>query len=226
MENLSKLLGSIALLLWPLMVVFVILLFKPAVMAIIESGKFRRFSLKIGGQELTMEEANEQQRNLITDLQAQVVDLRNKIEGGVQVQPTAPKPTVPIPSAQGQSVLWVDDEPKNNSFFVQHLSDKGVRVDLALSTTAGLDMYDHGNYSVIISDMGRKEDGSYNADAGLDLLKGIRKRSRDVPFIIYSSSAAARDYGDQAIALGATGITSSPTELLRILGNQLSQLAA
>ncbi len=173
-----------------------------------------------------MEEANEQQRNLITDLQAQVVDLRNKIEGGVQVQPTAPKPTVPIPSAQGQSVLWVDDEPKNNSFFVQHLSDKGVRVDLALSTTAGLDMYDHGNYSVIISDMGRKEDGSYNADAGLDLLKGIRKRSRDVPFIIYSSSAAARDYGDQAIALGATGITSSPTELLRILGNQLSQLAA
>lgn len=78
MDGIQRLLQAVAVLLWPLIVLFIIILFRPAVSAIVESARSRKFTLKIGGQELTMEEANANQRSLIADLQDQVSEIKKE----------------------------------------------------------------------------------------------------------------------------------------------------
>ncbi len=58
-DQVQKLIQAIATALWPVIVIILVLKFRPAITAIVESAKSRRFTLKIGGQELTMEEANQ-----------------------------------------------------------------------------------------------------------------------------------------------------------------------
>lgn len=224
MTDFSKALEGIAALLWPCIVILLVFLFKPAVAALIESAKSRKFTLKIGGQELTMEEANAQQRTLIADLQSQVVEIQKML--GVGAQPAVtPLKSQPSRRATRQAlILWVDDQPKNNSYFVQQLSDKGFIIDLALSTAEGLKQFDRGQYGLVISDMGRTEEGLYKPTAGLDLLERIRAQSPDIPFVIFCSSRGIREHASEAVALGVTSITSSPTELMGVLQRELEKI--
>ena len=225
MTDFAEVLEGISALLWPCIVILLVYLFKPAVAALIESAKSRKFSLKIGGQELTMEEANAQQRTLIADLQTQVLEIQKKI-GGTTQPVVARLETEPRRAVQRALILWVDDQPKNNSYFVQQLSDKGFSIDLAPSTSEGLRRFDREKYNIVISDMGRTEEGSYKATAGLELLKNIRAQSIDMPFIIFCSSRKSREHSSEAKALGVTSITSSPTELMGVLQGELEKIAA
>jgi len=218
MELLPTIINSLAALLWPVIVIVLIFLFRPALGAIIESARSRRFTIKVGGQELTMEEANDQQHQLIADLQTQVVELRKRVEGtpaaaeaSTRLQPTAA-------DVESRPVLWVDDVPKNNSYFVEQLSKLKIDVDLALSTSDAMAKFEKRNYRYVISDMGRQEEGTFNPDAGLDLLRYVRGKDPKVPFVLFCHPNAVRDFGDEARRLGATGITSSPTELFGLLG--------
>jgi len=221
----AEILQGAAALLWPLiaiiLIVILIALFRPNIAAIIKSAETRKVTLKIGNQELTLEEADKQQRNLIADIQSQVVELRRNIEGITGTIPALPESAKAERSAQRVAILWVDDNPKNNGYLVQQFLDMGLTVDLALSTSDGLKRFDEGQYEVVISDMGRREEGSYKGTAGLSLLKEIRAINPDVPFIIFSTSTVVREYRSKAIAAGATSITSSPTELFGILQREL-----
>ncbi len=212
----AALLKSMADLLWPIIFLFVLFLFRPAFLALVESARSRKFTLKIAGQELTMEEVSEQQRSLLTDLQSQVVELRKKLEGG-GLQPAAGSVPARLTGRGKRAILWVDDNPKNNSYFIQQLEDFGIRVDLALSTSDGLRRFDRDRYDTVISDMGRSEDGSYNPKAGVAVTKAVHEKSPDVPIVIFCSSRRAKEYGPEAIAAGATAVTSSPTELFGVL---------
>lgn len=219
MEHISTLIDSIAVLMWPLIVIVLLFQFRPAVGALIESAKSRKFTLKIGGQELTMEEVNQQQRSLIADLQTQVIDLQKKI--GSLVQPekvAAASATRAVRSHSGNSVLWVDDNPKNNTYFIAELGDLGMSVDIALSTSEGIAQFERGNYRCVISDMGRREDGKFKRDAGLDLLRAIREQDTEIPFVIFCSRKGVNEFGTKSKELGATGITASATELFATLG--------
>jgi CheY-like chemotaxis protein len=217
MTDIPKILEGIAAVAWPAIVILVVLLFRPAVAALIESAKSRKFTLKIGGQELSMDEANAQQRNLINDLQAQVLEIKKRIEATTP-SPEA-EPTRLAPRFSAGFALWVDDQPKNNSYFVQQLADKGVKTDLALSTAEGLRMFGKKPYAVIVSDMGRTEDGTYKPTAGLELLRQIREYNKTIPFIIFCAATAAEEHGQEAIDLQVTAVTSSPTEMFGILQN-------
>lgn len=223
MSDIAQLLEAIGVLAWPAIIILLILMFRPAIAGLIESAKSRKFTLKLGGQELTMEEASEQQRKLIADLQAQVLEIKKSLEGIARPAPAATeKAALKMPPAVA-SVLWVDDQPKNNSYFVQQLVDRGVNVELALSTAEGLRMFDKKTYGVVISDMGRTEDGIYKPTAGLELLKVIRERNKTIPFIIYSSSRGGREHREAAIKLGATTLTTSPTEMVGLLQAALGE---
>lgn len=215
MAEFSKLIESIASLLWPLIVIAVILLFRPAVAAIVESARSRKFTVKIGGQELTMEEVNDQQKKLNEDLQAQIVEIRARL-GTPETTPILASATSRV-EASAMGVLWVDDNPKNNSYLIQLLSDRNVRVDTVLSTDDGLKLFRPGKYAYVISDMGRQEGLKYNPHAGIDLLKAIRALDRSVPVIVFCSARAAREYGAEALGEGATSVTTSTTELFGLL---------
>jgi len=215
MADFSKLLEGLAAVAWPAIVVLLILLFRPAISALIESAKSRKFTLKLGGQELSMEEASEQQRTLIADLQTQVLEIKKRIEAPASPLPL--EPTRSVVSTSARSVLWVDDQPKNNSFFVQQLTEKGIAVDLALSTSEGLRLFGKKAYGAVISDMGRTEDGKYKPTAGIELLRQIREDNKTVPFIIFCTSRGVTEHRQEVMSLGATGITSSGTEISGIL---------
>ncbi len=214
MDAAQKLLQALASLLWPVIVLVIILRFRPAIVAIVESARSRKFTLRIGGQELTMEEANQTQQKLIADLQAQVAEIQKKLDGASTRTVTAP-PTPPIASVK--TLLWVDDNPKNNSYFIEHLSELGVKVDTAVSTAEAARLFESRRYDYVISDMGRLEGGAFNSRAGLDLLSIVRARNPAVPFVFFSSPKALDAYGQQALALGATGMTSSSTRLFGML---------
>lgn len=226
MDGIEKLLQSTATVLWPLIALLLIVLFRPAVSAIVESAKSRKFTIRIGGQELTMEEASADQRKLIADLQNQVSEIRNRLDGQSETEHENLAKTEiqePIPSSVSKqpkipSVLWVDDHPKNNSYFIEQLRNSGIQVDLALSTSTAIEKLSNRDYSCIISDMGRLEGSTYNPSAGIDLLVVVRNKSKSSPpFIIYSSSQAREKYGQVAYNHGATAVTSSPTELFGLL---------
>jgi hypothetical protein len=60
MESLSTLLSSLASLAWPAIFAVVIFKFSEPLKKLIESAQGRKFTLKVAGNELTMEEASEQ----------------------------------------------------------------------------------------------------------------------------------------------------------------------
>jgi Response regulator containing CheY-like receiver, AAA-type ATPase, and DNA-binding domains len=92
-----------------------------------------------------------------------------------------------------------------------------VLVDLAPSTQAALMLLGQRRYGMILSDMGRFENGAEVSDAGLRLLSAVRTIDPDIPFVIYCSAQARDLYRDAAVSGGATAITASPTTVLERL---------
>lgn len=243
MDSTAELIRALADLLWPLMVLVVILRFSPAVGQIIASARDRKFTLKVGGQELTMEEVREQQSDLIADLQAQVAELMAKgssgevaTAAGTTLEPTSPRTgegdgveragggdsMVGATGGDGGAprVLWVDDEPRNNSLLVETLGKGGIQVELALSTADGLSRVQRGSYRAVITDLGRKEGNTFNQEAGLQLLEEIRRLRPDLPVVIFTSANGARRRRGDAERLGAALVTASATELVGFVRTQ------
>ncbi len=226
MADIGKVLEGLAVLLWPIIVIILIFAFKPAIAAIVDSAKSRKFTLKIGGQELTMEEANQQQQIAIDDLRKNLSELKSAVESSKQYEQAVKEQGSVESLIKDTAILWVDDNPKNNIFLIQQLRNMGFKVELSLSTEDGLAKFHDGNYALIISDIGRKERGGYNYSAGFDLLKGIREQNSNFPFVIFSTFRAIQQYGTRIQALGVTAMTNSPTELLGIIRSEISKLRA
>lgn len=207
MDDLAKLISALAALAWPaVFAVLLVKLFGP-IRALVESARGRKFTIKVAGNELTMEEASEQQRVLLADLQNKLAQLEKGLASPVAVaSATEARP-------RGKRVLWVDDRPRNNSFLVASLQDRGVQVDIALSTTEGLEALKQARYDAVISDMGRPE----GETAGIDLALKMKTVAPGVPVFIYCGKWAATHLRDDALAAGVVLITSSGSSLMAAL---------
>jgi CheY-like chemotaxis protein len=207
--QIATLLQGLAAVLWPLVALVVVYRFSPAILDIIQSARSRKFTLKIGGQELSMEEATRLQGSLIADLQLEVGHVKESLGHSNSVT-TEPARTE---ASTERAVLWVDDQPKNNSYFVDQLTRGGIRVDYAVSTAEGLELFSKKSYRAVISDLGRLEHGHYSPDAGLGLLRAIKQQNPQAPFAFFTGYKAVDKYRDQALQLGAGPITSSGVDL-------------
>jgi CheY-like chemotaxis protein len=219
MGDLAKLVEALSAAAWPVIILYVIWRYRQGFADLITSAKNREFTVEFGGQKLSMKEASAEQRGLLEDLQKQLNEIREKVEGSKIPAAAAAAELVkdrlmPIVS---NAVLWADDHPKNNSFFIDLLQKRGYRVDLAISTQDALSLLDRNKYLLIISDMSRDEAGKDNQDAGVDLLEEVKKRRIDSPYVVFCSDRGARRFGEQIRQLGGQAITSSPTELRAIL---------
>ncbi len=121
-------------------------------------------------------------------------------------------------------VLWVDDNPKNNTFLVQRLLDDGVRVDLAVSTRDGMARLTADDYDLVLTDMGRDEAGISKSTAGLELLQEARAKGFKGPILFFTRGSTARRFADDVIEMGGNGITSSVTELRGLIVRHLRNL--
>ena len=143
-------------------------------------------------------------------------------------QSSAPSVLVRLPSVharatlveavlRGRRVLWVDDCPENNFYERIALSQLGLAVDLAISTTEGLRAAEYLTPDVIISDMER----AGQQDAGMELLGALRQRGLSTPVLFYIRQV------DPSLGTprGAFAITERPDELLHCVLDVLERNA-
>ena len=112
----------------------------------------------------------------------------------------------------GATVLWVDDRPENNTNERQALEKLGIQFTISTSTDDALEKLQHGNYTVIISDMGRPPD----KQAGYTLLEEIRNRGVTTPFIIYAGSRSP-EHNAETRRRGGLGTTNMAIELFEMV---------
>ena len=209
MADLPNLFTAIERLIWPLLVVAALIVFGSPVRQILKSIGTRRFKIKIGGTEVEVADLTKQQNALLSDLQQEVARIKNALGSNVA--------TLARRESEARRILWVDDSPANNASAASTISSAGFRIDHALSTSQGLNLFSRNHYDFVISDMGRKEGNRYNYTAGLDLIEQIRAQDQKTPIIIYTTYRSLQRHGDRARGLGATRVTTSPTEVMETL---------
>jgi len=200
---------------WPILVAVVLWKLYPSVREIIES---RGFTIKMGDMEVTVQEASDQLRTQVEDLQAKVSALRRGVE--------EPAKALAAPVVLGEPerepikrILWVDDNPENNAFEIAKLRDDGLQIAQAASTDEATGILLGGKLDVdaIVSGMRRDERGRNQPEAGLTLIREAREAGIQVPIFIYASPRAVARYRDEILQVGGDGATASPIELFELI---------
>jgi len=203
---------------WPIIAAVLLWFLYPALAAIIRS---RSFSIKVAGMEVSVQDATEQLRTQIDDLQRQVIALRTGAPAATTTaaassrRPKSGPDASPSPASARRRILWVDDNMSNNAFQIAQLNDAGITVVKSSSTADAMAILKgSAPFDAVISDMGRREQGAWQGEAGLGLLREMRSNGHDEPFIVYSSRAYATRHDAEVRKAGGDGATSSPVELL------------
>jgi CheY-like chemotaxis protein len=212
----ARIIEAIGSLLWPLLLALVVLRVLPHLPGVFadlrEALRTRAFKVRIGGAELSVEQAAEQLRRQVTDLQtqmaAQLAERSPARAAAAAAQPFEGRPTV----------LWVDDHPDGNALELAKLRDDGVEVLQARSTAEAMDVLTlRRGVQAVITDLGRTEGGEYRPHAGMAMMRQLREAGFELPVLVYTSPrGVARDRED-AVAAGAARVTASPTELFASL---------
>lgn len=236
----AQLISSVAQLLWPLIAFAALFVFRRAIGRVLRTAERRELEFEVGGQKLTMHQLNDQQNEMIQDLQRQLSLMSKQLEQrerqvpapAVAFPPGPPSPEpgptdgeVELPPVQAPSgtepfaVLWVAERPETHALLVSQLRDNGVRVTTASTTAEALAEVSERPYRLIVSDMSRKEDGTYHADAGLALVRELRDLGVEIPVIMFSGQHGQLRYGGQARQFGAVATTSSAYEMFKHFQN-------
>lgn len=115
-------------------------------------------------------------------------------------------------------VLWVDDNPDNNAAERDAMNAYSIDFAVARSTDAAMAHIGRFPFDAVISDMARPRDER----AGFTLLRWLRSRDQTTPYFIYSGYRDAV-HVDEALQLGAQGLTNVPSELIDGLLRALDQ---
>jgi CheY-like chemotaxis protein len=231
----ARIIEAVGSLLWPLLVAVLLIRVIPHIPGVVadlrKAMRTRAFTVKVGGVELSIEDATEQLRRQVTDLQTHLAaQLAQQPDAGPPAAPGAPPGGVPAgaeagPAAdQGRAtVLWVDDNPDANALELAKLRDDGLEVLLARSTAEAMDVLSlRRGVGAIITDMGRAEDGEFRSHAGLALLRQLHEAEQDQPVLVYTSARRVELDRQDALDAGASTVTASPTELFAALRRVLA----
>lgn len=85
----DEIVSSVAALLWPVLFLIALLMFRGPVGRVIRSAERREFTLNVGGQEISVKQLSEQQDDMIADLQAQLSRVTKELEV-LRAGPSAP----------------------------------------------------------------------------------------------------------------------------------------
>ena len=107
-------------------------------------------------------------------------------------------------------ILWVDDNPVNNSEELAFLRAKDLAIYTVTSTEDALLLLGMYHYDAVISDMGRDGD----ALAGLKLLQSLRASRIEIPFFFYTI-AVSEQKENLLLGQGAHGVSETKQELYR-----------
>jgi CheY-like chemotaxis protein len=230
----ARVIEAIGSLLWPLLVAVLLIRVIPHIPGVVadlrKAMRTRAFTVGIGGAELSVEDATEQLRRQVADLQNHMaVLLAERGEVGAAAPPPAPagagvvEPAGPAPDQGRATVLWVDDDPDANALELAKLRDDGVEVLLARSTVEAMDVLSlRRGVRAVVTDLGRAEDGEFRSHAGLALLRQLHEAEQDQPVLVYTGPRRVELDRQDALDAGAAVVTASPTELFAALRGLLA----
>ncbi len=207
-----EIIEALSKLAWPVLAAVVIWKLYPGVRQIMDS---RGFKVKIGEMEVTVQQASDQIRTQIEDLQRAV---------GLQQRPTELPIVEDAPATLASPggvhrILWVDDNPTNNAYEIAKLRSDGFEILQALSTAEALEILQGGDLVVdaIISDMGRQEGGSFAPDAGLQFIEQARTAGIRTPIFVYTTARHVARTRARVAQAGGNGTTKSALELFEMI---------
>jgi CheY-like chemotaxis protein len=221
----------LAALLWPALAIIVFFSAKDKIYSFLGRDNL---SIKVGGMEISVADATKSLGADVSDLQKRVSEIETRLAPiaahlgtvlvGATVSPApAPSKTAGKTNPSLFSILWVDDYPSNNAFLIDQLQKDGAEVKLALSTVEGLKYFENSTFNMIITDLGRQENGRDNPFAGLDLIKQIRALDSNVPILVYAGFRGLQNQG-KLIKTGATKVTQSAVEVQSFINKVRGQL--
>jgi CheY-like chemotaxis protein len=212
--SLSETIDSLSGLLWPLIAIVAVIFLLPEIRSIVRS---RDFTIQVGSMRITAEQASTQLHRQVEDLQAQVGSLAADLARTGAADPTHDGRAQNQQSAieRATRILWVDDHPEGNAFELKTLRDQGHVVRTETSTNEGLRaVAAEPEFAAIITDIGRAEDGRYAGDAGIELIRQLRRRGVQTPILVYTSAASAKTRRAELHDVGADVVTASPTVIV------------
>jgi two-component system, NtrC family, nitrogen regulation response regulator NtrX len=108
------------------------------------------------------------------------------------------------------TILVIDDEKSIRNTLQEVLAYEGHKVDLATNGSEGLELFDKGEYDVVLCDI--KMPGM----DGIEVLEKMHERNHDVPVIMISGHGNI-DTAVEAIKKGAYDFIEKPLDLNRLL---------
>jgi CheY-like chemotaxis protein len=222
----ARIIQAIGSLLWPLLVAVLLIRVLPHVPSLVadlrRAMRARAFTVRIGGAELTVEEATEQLRRQVTDLQTHTA-----VQLAARGEPAGAAPAgagaAPAPGQGRPTILWVDDRPDDRTLELAKLRDDGVEVLRARSTAEAMDVLSlRRGVQAVVTDLVRSEDGEFRSHAGLALLRQLKEAEQDQPVLVYTERRRVELDRQDALDAGATVVTSSPVDLFAALRRVLS----
>lgn len=114
------------------------------------------------------------------------------------------------------TVLWVDDNPDNNTYERNAMEAIGIKFFSSENTTDALEMLSTRSFGAVISNMGRRE----SAREGYVLLDAMRSRGDETPLFFFASSAAP-EHKRETRAHGGQGCTNDGQELFELVTKAL-----
>ncbi|MFR9805606.1 response regulator [Pseudonocardia sp. RS010] len=196
--------GLIGVLVWPVLVVFVVVLFRTPLSRLLSG------SLTVkgpGGLEISASSRQQAATALARATAAKGAPPMGQQAALDRVDTAATM----LNDAGGRArVLWVDDHPSTNRDEVAALEALGVDVELSSSTEDALERVGRNPaYDVVVSDMERLE----HPQAGYDLLQKLRAAGVHTPFVVYARSGRPERF-DEAVRHGAEGWADTPEQLM------------
>jgi CheY-like chemotaxis protein len=126
----------------------------------------------------------------------------------------------------GARILWVDDHPTNNSPIVDLLRHYGASIDLALSNSEGIRLLEATSYDVILSDVGRDDEGDGQDLKGVEFAQYVASRTANrvilvsgsfSPFTLPDRSDAERLDVARTVGESAFGLTNRFDEAMHFI---------
>jgi CheY-like chemotaxis protein len=113
----------------------------------------------------------------------------------------------------GARLLWIDDNPQDNSVEFEILRELGTIIDLATTDAMARDQITRAVYDVLLTDMTRGHDHA----AGKNLITELEKAQLKPPIIFYVR--ASRHTKPEK----AFGLTTRPDELFHLITDALER---
>ena len=211
----AALLSALADLLWPITALILLVVIYRPVSRMIGQISHRGGTIKIGEFELSLPEIAQQQQVSISDLQAQVAELKKAVETNSTAVGTKSiiAEIKSVTTRASKRVLWVDDHPENNGSLQAALADQGFEIQNALTTESAFQLFAPSAFDFVISDMQRGMDRS----AGLSLARSIKQKDPVQKFAIYCGVDNAKRLAGSEQENNVDLITASPIELMSYL---------